>query len=80
MALIKGQSNVTINGGTFYQNIYGGGDMAEVENKGNDATNITIGGAADIRGSVFAGGNGRTKRLTGQTFDAAVENTKSLNQ
>lgn len=77
MALIKGQSNVTINGGTFYQNIYGGGDMAEVENKGNDATNITIGGDADIRGSVFAGGNGRTKRLTGQTFDAAVENTKS---
>lgn len=77
MALIKGQSNVTINGGFFYQNIYGGGDMAVVENKGNDATNITIGGDADIRGSVFAGGNGRTKRLTGQTFDAAVENTKS---
>lgn len=77
MALIKGQSNVTINGGFFYQNIYGGGDMAVVENKGNDATNITIGGDADIRGSVFAGGNGRTKRLTGQTFDTAVENTKS---
>ena len=77
MALIKGQSNVTINGGTFYQNIYGGGDMAVVENEGNDATNITIGGDADIRGSVFAGGNGRTRRLTNQTFDAAVENTQS---
>lgn len=77
MARIFGQSNVTINGGTFFQNIYGGGDMAVVENEGIDATNITIGGDADIRGSVFAGGNGRTRRLTGQTFDAAVENTQS---
>ena len=77
MARIYGQSNVTINGGTFFQNIYGGGDMAVVENKGNDATNITIGGDADIRGSVFAGGNGRTRRLTNQTFDATKENTKS---
>ena len=77
MARIYGQSNVTINGGTFYQNIYGGGDMAVVENEGNDATNITIGGDADIRGSVFAGGNGRTRRLTGETFDSKVENTKS---
>ena len=77
MALIKGQSNVTINGGTFFQNVYGGGDMAVVENEGNDATNITIGGDADIRGSVFAGGNGRTRRLTGETFDSKVENTQS---
>ena len=77
MALIKGQSNVTINGGTFFQNIYGGGDMAVVENEGNDATNITIGGDADIRGSVFAGGNGRTRRFTDQAFDSKVENTKS---
>lgn len=77
MALIKGQSNVTINGGIFYQNIYGGGDMAVVENEGNDATNITIGGDADIRGSVFAGGNGRTRRLSNQIFDAKVENTQS---
>ena len=77
MARIFGQSNVTINGGTFYQNIYGGGDMAVVENEGKDATNIIIGGDADIRGSVVAGGNGRTRRLTGQTFDAAVENTQS---
>lgn len=79
MARIYGKSNVTINGGTFYKNIYGGGDMAVVENKGNDATNITIGGDADIRGSVFAGGNGRTRRLSDQTFDAAVENTQSPN-
>ena len=77
MALIKGQSNVTINGGIFYQNIYGGGDMAVVENEGKDATNITIGGGADIRGSVFAGGNGRTRRLSNQTFDATKENTQS---
>ena len=80
MARIFGQSNVTINGGTFYQNIYGGGDMAVVENpegKDKDATNIIIGGDADIRGSVVAGGNGRTRRLTNQTFDAAVENTQS---
>ena len=77
MARIYGKSNVTINGGFFYQNIYGGGDMAVVENEGNDATNITIGGDADIRGSVFAGGNGRTRRLTGETFDSKVENTKS---
>ena len=76
MARIFGQSNVTINGGTFFQNVYGGGDMAVVENKGNDATNITIGGDADIRGSVFAGGNGRTRRLTGETFDATKENTQ----
>ena len=76
MARIYGKSNVTINGGFFYQNIYGGGDMAVVENEGNDATNITIGGDADIRGSVFAGGNGRTRRLTGEIFDASIENTQ----
>ena len=80
MARIFGQSNVTINGGIFYQNIYGGGDMAVVENpegKDKDATNITIGGDADIRGSVFAGGNGRTRRLSDQIFDTKVENTQS---
>ena len=63
-----GKSNVTIYGGTFYQNIYGGGDMAVVENikkYGNkiirkDATNVIIGDKANILGSVFAGGKGRT--------------------
>lgn len=64
MARIYGKSNVTIYGGTFYQNIYGGGDMAVVENKGNDATNVIIGDKAEILGSVFAGGKGRKKRLT----------------
>lgn len=76
MARITGKSKVSITGGTFFENIYGGGDMAVVENEGNDATNITIGGDADIRGSVFAGGNGRTRRLTGEIFDASIENTQ----
>ena len=66
MARIYGQSKLTINGGTFYQNIYGGGDMAVVEYTSKDdeeyATNVIIGDGADIRGSVFAGGNGRAKR------------------
>ena len=64
MARIYGKSNVTIYGGTFYQNIYGGGDMAIVENGVEDATNVIIGDKADIRGSVFAGGKGRKRRLT----------------
>lgn len=65
MARIYGKSNVTINGGTFYQDIYGGGDMAVVEYQSKDedyATNVVISDGADIRGSVFAGGNGRAKR------------------
>lgn len=64
MARIYGKSNVTINGGRFYKNIYGGGDMAVVDNGKEDATNVVIGDGADIRGSVFAGGNGRAKRPT----------------
>lgn len=71
MARIYGKSNVTINGGTFYKNIYGGGDMAVVEYKSKDedyATNVVIGDGADIRGSVFAGGNGRAKRPTNLTY------------
>ena len=71
MARIYGKSNVTINGGTFYQNIYGGGDMAVVEYKSKDedyATNVVIGDGADIRGSVFAGGNGRSKRPATLTY------------
>ena len=74
MARIYGKSNVTINGGTFYQNIYGGGDMAVVEyqskNKDDEeyATNVVIGDGADIRGSVFAGGNGRAQRPTTLTY------------
>ena len=74
MARIYGKSNVTINGGTFYKNIYGGGDMAVVEYKSKNkddeeyATNVVIGNGADIRGSVFAGGNGRAKRPTTLTY------------
>ena len=77
MARIYGKSNVTIYGGTFYKNIYGGGDMAVVENGSEDATNVIIGDKANILGSVFAGGKGRTRRLSNQAFDAKVENTKS---
>lgn len=69
MARLYGQSSVNIMGGTFYKNIYGGGDMAIVEFDGN-ATNVVIGDSADIRGSVFAGGNGRRLRPTSQAFAA----------
>lgn len=63
MARLYGSSTVKINGGTFFKNIYGGGDMAVVE----QGTNITISDNADIRGDVFAGGNGRKKRLESNT-------------
>lgn len=63
MARIYGKSTVKINGGTFFKNIYGGGDMAVVE----QGTNIAISDNADIRGDVFAGGNGRKKRLESNT-------------
>lgn len=63
MARLYGSSTVKINGGTFFKNIYGGGDMAVVE----QGTNIAISNNADIRGDVFAGGNGRKKRLESNT-------------
>lgn len=59
MARLYGKSTLKINGGTFFENIYGGGDMAVVE----QGTNIAISDNADIRGDVFAGGNGRKIRL-----------------
>ena len=59
MARLYGKSTVKINGGIFFENIYGGGDMAVVE----QGTNVAISDNADIRGDVFAGGNGRKKRL-----------------
>lgn len=68
MALVKGKAQVNINGGTFFQNIYGGGDMARVENKESDATQVVIGNDADIRASVFGGGNGRKRRPSSRTF------------
>lgn len=63
MARLYGSSSVKINGGTFFENIYGGGDMAIVE----QGTNVAISDNADIRGDVFAGGNGRKKRLESNT-------------
>ena len=83
MARIYGKSNVTINGGTFYKNIYGGGDMAVVEYQSKDdedddyATNVVIGDGADIRGSVFAGGNGRAKRPTNLTYQENDDYTQT---
>ena len=74
MARLYGQSFVTITGGTFYQNIYGGGDMAVVEYNGDGmATNLIIGDKADIRGSIFAGGNGRKKRIDTSKADKDVK-------
>ena len=83
MARIYGKSNVTINGGTFYKNIYGGGDMAVIEYQSKDdedddyATNVVIGDGADIRGSVFAGGNGRAKRPTNLTYQENDDYTQT---
>ena len=70
MARVYGKSDVNIQGGVFFNNVYGGGDMAVVENRGADATNVVIGNNADIRGSVFAGGNGRRLRPSTQPFAA----------
>ena len=70
MARVYGKSDVNILGGVFFDNVYGGGDMAVVENRGGEATNVVIGNNADIRGSVFAGGNGRRLRPATQTFAA----------
>ena len=58
MARLFGKSTISIKGGTFYDNVYGGGDMAQTED-----TELSISNKADIRGSVFAGGNGREKRV-----------------
>ena len=70
MARVYGKSDVNIQGGVFFNNVYGGGDMAVVENRGDDATNVVIGNDADIRGSVFAGGNGRRLRPNSLSFAA----------
>ena len=70
MARVYGKSDVNIQGGVFFNNVYGGGDMAVVENRGSDATNVVIGNDADIRGSVFAGGNGRRLRPNSLSFAA----------
>ena len=56
MAHLFGKATVSIKGGTFYDPVYGGGDMAQTAD-----TELSISDNADIRGSVFAGGNGREK-------------------
>lgn len=58
MARLFGKSTISIKGGTFYDHVYGGGDMAQTED-----TELSISDNADIRGSVFAGGNGREKKV-----------------
>lgn len=67
MAHLFGKSTISIKGGTFYDNVYGGGDMAQTED-----TELSISDNADIRGSVFAGGNGREK------IDGAVGNPEYI--
>ena len=67
MARLYGKSSISIEGGTFYDNVYGGGDMAQTED-----TELSISDYADIRGSVFAGGNGREKR------DGAIGNPEYI--
>ena len=67
MARLFGKSTISIKGGTFYDNVYGGGDMAQTED-----TELSISDYADIRGSVFAGGNGREKR------DGAIGNPEYI--
>ena len=58
MARLFGKSTVSIKGGTFYDHVYGGGDMAQTED-----TELSISDKAYILGSVFAGGNGREKKV-----------------
>ena len=72
MAKVSGQSKVNIHAGTFFGNIYGGGDMAVVEHtvKGEYATDVRISDNADIRGSVFAGGNGRCNKEKPKNADS----------
>lgn len=72
MAKVSGLSKVNIYAGTFFGNIYGGGDMAVVEHKvkGEYATDVRISDNADIRGSVFAGGNGRCNKEKPKNADS----------
>ncbi len=66
MARVYGKTTVTIGGNTEINgSVYGGGDMAAVDNGTSDATNLTITDHVKIRqvydegGNVFASGNGR---------------------
>ena len=65
MARVYGKTIVTIGGNTVINgSVYGGGDMAAVENGTSDATNLTIMDNVVVNGDVFASGNGRTKTYT----------------
>ena len=65
MARVYGKTTVTIGGNTVIKgSVYGGGDMAAVENGTLDATNLTIADNVTVTGNVFASGNGRTKTDT----------------
>ena len=65
MARVYGKTTVTIGGNTVITgSVYGGGDMAAVENGTLDATDLTIKGNVVVDGNVFASGNGRTKTYT----------------
>lgn len=60
MARVYGKSILTIGGDAVVNgSVYGGGDMAVVDNGTADATNLTIQGHAVVNGSVYASGNGR---------------------
>ena len=61
MARVYGKTTVTIGGNNTIVNgsVYGGGDMAAVENATSDATNLTITDNVIVNGDVFASGNGR---------------------
>ena len=65
MARVYGTTTVKIGGNTRINgSVYGGGDMAAVDNGTSDATNLTITGNVVVTGNVFASGNGRTKTYT----------------
>ena len=65
MARVYGKTTVTIRGNTEIKgSVYGGGDMAAVENGTLDATDLKIMGNVVVNGNVFASGNGRTKTDT----------------
>ena len=60
MARVYGKTTLKIGGKTMINgSVYGGGDMAVVENGTSDAAVLTIEGNVVVKGSVFASGNGR---------------------